>query len=92
MNKKCIPFLLLVTAVGMADKVFSLPLTVLVTEVISALIDEDVILLPVTSALEEVSFVEVEVTSIGEDATVTLFIVVAVLTTTDVGDSMLILV
>lgn len=68
----------------MADKVFSLPLAVLVTEVVSALINEDVILLPVTS---EVNCVEIEVTSIGEDATV-----VAVLATTDVGDSMLVLV
>lgn len=73
----------------MADKVFSLPLAVLVTEVVSALINEDVILLPVTS---EVNCVEIEVTSIDEDATVTSIKVVAVLATTDVGDSMLVLV
>ena len=77
---------------GTPDKVFSLPLAVLVTEVVSAVIDEDVILFLVTSAVEAVNFVEVEVTSIGKDAMVTSFKIVAVFTTTDVGDSKLVLV
>ena len=75
---------------GIADKVFSLSLVVLVAGGVAVLIGEDVILLSVTLAVDKVYFVKVEATPIGEDAIIILFEVVAVLTTTDVGEGMLV--